>query len=88
MHYMVSQAAYEHDYEQLHNSHLALQDRMCHPNVFLTGMQMPENSRKLSTRKLMVTLTTTIGSSSHVQKYQKTLRLCPQYGQCNAREIS
>jgi hypothetical protein len=38
MHYMASQAVYEHDYKQVHNSHLNLQDRMCHLIVFLAKM--------------------------------------------------
>jgi hypothetical protein len=38
MHYMASQAVCEHDYLCLHNSHLDLQDRMCHPIAFLAEM--------------------------------------------------
>jgi hypothetical protein len=38
MHYMASQAVYEHDYMQLHNSHLNLQDCMHHPIGFLAEM--------------------------------------------------
>jgi hypothetical protein len=38
MHYMASQAMCEHDYECLHDSHLDLQDCMCHPIVFLAEM--------------------------------------------------
>ena len=38
MHYMASQAVCEHDYDYLHNSHLDLQDRMCHPIAFLAEM--------------------------------------------------
>ncbi len=45
---------------------------------------MPGNLWKLSSRNLTVTSTMTIGSSSHVQKYQKALRSYHQYGQCNA----
>ncbi len=46
--------------------------------------QMLGNLWKLSSRKLMVTSTMTIGSSYHVLKYQKARRLYHQYGQCNA----
>jgi hypothetical protein len=103
MHYMASQAMCEHDYECLHDSHLDPQDCMRHPIAFLAEMMgdimylhqalHQTDARelwKLSSRKLtvMVTSTTTIGSSSHVQKYQKALKLCPQYGQCNASKIS
>jgi hypothetical protein len=35
MHYMVSQAVCEHDYDYLHDSHLDLQDCMRHPIAFL-----------------------------------------------------
>jgi hypothetical protein len=35
MHYMASQAMCEHDYKHLHDSHLNLQDCMCHPIAFL-----------------------------------------------------
>jgi hypothetical protein len=38
MHYMTSQAMWEHDYNHLHNGHLDLQDRMCHPIMFLAEM--------------------------------------------------
>jgi hypothetical protein len=38
MHYMASQAVCENDYKPLHNSHLALQDRMRHPIAFLAEM--------------------------------------------------
>jgi hypothetical protein len=38
MHYMASQAVYEHDYDCLHNSHLDLQDRMRRPIAFLAEM--------------------------------------------------
>jgi hypothetical protein len=38
MHYMASQAVYEHDYNHLLDSHLDLQDRMRHPIVFLPEM--------------------------------------------------
>ncbi len=38
MHYIAPQAVYEHDYKQLHNSHLDLQDCMCHPIAFLAEM--------------------------------------------------
>jgi hypothetical protein len=38
MHYMVSQAMCEHDYERLHDSHLDLQDCMRHPIAFLAEM--------------------------------------------------
>ncbi len=34
MHYMASQAVCEYDYDCLHDSHLDLQDRMCHPIAF------------------------------------------------------
>jgi hypothetical protein len=35
---MASQAMCEHDYKHLHDSHLDLQDCMCHPIVFLAEM--------------------------------------------------
>jgi hypothetical protein len=38
MHYMASQAVCEHDYDHLHDSHLNLQDHMCHPMAFLAEM--------------------------------------------------
>jgi hypothetical protein len=38
MHYMSSQAVWEHDYDHLHDSHLDLQDRMPHPIAFLAEM--------------------------------------------------
>jgi hypothetical protein len=38
MHYIVSQAICEHDYNCLHNSHLDLQDCMRHPIAFLAEM--------------------------------------------------
>ncbi len=38
MHYMASQAICEHDYNHLHDSHLNLQDCMCHPIAFLAEM--------------------------------------------------
>ncbi len=38
MNCMASQAICEHDYEHLHNSHLDLQERMCHPIAFLAEM--------------------------------------------------
>jgi hypothetical protein len=38
MHHMASQAVYERDYERLHDCHLSLQDRMCHPIAFLAEM--------------------------------------------------
>ncbi len=38
MHYMASQAVCKHDYDRLHNSHLNLQDRMCHRILFLAEM--------------------------------------------------
>jgi hypothetical protein len=38
MHYMASQAMYEHEYKHLHDSHLGHQDCMCHPIVFLAEM--------------------------------------------------
>jgi hypothetical protein len=38
MHYMASQAMYEHDYEHLLDSHLYLQDCMHHPIAVLTEM--------------------------------------------------
>jgi hypothetical protein len=38
MHYMASQAACEHDYDCLHDSHLHLQDCMPHPITFLAEM--------------------------------------------------
>jgi hypothetical protein len=38
MHYMASQAVYEHDYEPLHDSHLDLQERMHHLIAFLAEM--------------------------------------------------
>jgi hypothetical protein len=38
MHYMASQAVYEHDYKSLHNSHLDLQECMHHPIPFLAEM--------------------------------------------------
>jgi hypothetical protein len=38
MHYMESQAVCEHDYDCLHDSHLNLQDCMCHPIAFLAEM--------------------------------------------------
>ncbi len=96
MHYMASQAVCEHDYDHLHNSHLDLQDCMRHPIEFLTEMMgdimylhhalsQPATRELVEaiSRKLTVTLTMTIGSSSHIPKYQKALRLYHQYGQCN-----
>jgi hypothetical protein len=50
--------------------------------------QMPENLWMPLSRRSMVTSTMTIGISSHVQRYKKTLTLCPQYGQCNTSKIS
>ena len=38
MHYMASQAVYEHGYKRLCNSHLDLQDHMRHPIAFLAEM--------------------------------------------------
>jgi hypothetical protein len=38
MHYLVSQAVCEHDYNHLHDSHLDLQDCMRHPITFLAEM--------------------------------------------------
>ncbi len=38
MHYMVSQAMCEHDYDCLHDNHLDLQDHMRHPIAFLAEM--------------------------------------------------
>ncbi len=38
MHLMASQAVCEHDYNRLHDSHLDLQDHMCHPIAFLAEM--------------------------------------------------
>jgi hypothetical protein len=38
MHYMVSQAVYEHDYKRLHSIHLNLHEHMCHPIAFLAEM--------------------------------------------------
>jgi hypothetical protein len=38
MHYMVSQAICEHDYDCLYYSHLDLQDCMRHPVMFLAEM--------------------------------------------------
>jgi hypothetical protein len=38
MHYMAAQAITSHDYNQAHNEHLALQDRMRHPIAFLAEM--------------------------------------------------
>jgi hypothetical protein len=38
MHYMVTQAVCEHDWEHLHDYHLDLQDCMCHPIEFLAEM--------------------------------------------------
>ncbi len=38
MPYMASQAICEHDFERLHHTHLNIQERMCHPIMFLTEM--------------------------------------------------
>jgi hypothetical protein len=38
MHYMAAQAITSHNYDQAHNEHLALQDRMRHPIAFLAEM--------------------------------------------------
>jgi hypothetical protein len=38
MHYMASQAVCKHNYDYLHDSHLNLQDCMCHPIAFLAEM--------------------------------------------------
>jgi hypothetical protein len=38
MHYMASQAVWEHDYDRLQDSHLDLQNCMRHPIVFLAEM--------------------------------------------------
>jgi hypothetical protein len=38
MHYMASQAICKHDYDCLHDSHLNLQDCMCHPIMFFAEM--------------------------------------------------
>jgi hypothetical protein len=38
MHYMASHAVCKHDYNHLHDSHLDIQDRMCHPIAFLAEM--------------------------------------------------
>jgi hypothetical protein len=38
MHYMASKAVYKHDYKQLQDSHLDLQDCMSHPITFLAEM--------------------------------------------------
>ncbi len=80
MHCMASQAVCKYDYEHLHNYHLDLNCTYIRRYV----SQMPGNLWKLSSKKLTVTSTMTIGSSSHAQKYQKALRSYHQYGQCNA----
>jgi hypothetical protein len=38
MHYMAAQAITGHNYNQAHNEHLILQDRMRHPIAFLAEM--------------------------------------------------
>jgi hypothetical protein len=51
MHYMVSQAMCGYDYKHLHDSHLDLQERMCHPIAFQWSNNRRSPHQSTSRRK-------------------------------------
>jgi hypothetical protein len=93
MHYMASQAICEHDHEHLHNSHLDEQERMHHPIVFLAEimgdiMYLDQVLRQPDPGEFIEAVVKEINfhiDNDHLK--QKTLRFCPQYGQCSASKI-